>query len=429
MARSNTDDQKVWRYSGVVADTGRKMSGRMIAVDPASARDSLRREHDLVGVDIRPANVMHKLQEKMRSALGKPKRNDIIDLLRNLAQFVALDKPLVEAMALAAEQLPDSNPLKPRLESMVARITEGTRTVSEAFSEHIDVFGEEVAAVLGAGIESGSLEQALDALASLAEARAEVRSAVLGGIRKQLSQMVILTLVCVVGTIFMSGQIINLYEAMGADDPLEHLPPLTVALINGRAWLTQNWLLVLFGIAVLVMVGQAIGKHNATRERLSALSLRLPLIGTTLRGQAIMQVCATMGQMLTANITDQEALRVASRASRARVFSVALARAADRMSTAGLRFTEAVIAIAPPLPNTVRLFASQAAEGATDRGKPWTTLAERTRKDTLVAVERMTIKLQPIILVIGAVMVVIMGLAFYLPMLQAPNVLIDINAG
>ncbi|KDB51065.1 general secretion pathway protein F [Sphaerotilus natans subsp. natans DSM 6575] len=224
---------------------------------------------------------------------------------RQLAGLVAAGLPLERALTALADEAeePRQRELLAHLRAEVNAGSPFARALSGAPRE----FDEVYRAVVAAGEQSGQLGRVLERLADDLEERQALKAKLIGA----TLYPAIVSVVAVVIVIFLVTYVVPQVAQVFAGSK-KALPLLTSAMLAISAFLRQwGWALLL----ALIGAGTALvlmRRNEATRERLDAAVLRLPLFGRLARGYNAARFAGTLAMLAGSGVPILKALQAAA---------------------------------------------------------------------------------------------------------------------
>ncbi|MGB3627179.1 MAG: type II secretion system F family protein, partial [Henriciella sp.] len=261
-----------FRYRAYTSN-GRMVSDEISAADEAEAVRNLMRD-GLTPFEIAPA----KAGRAAKAANEKGKRlpsKTLAGFSRNLATMSAGGLPIDEALQLISDDPSDK---------LVAAFAEGVRdsvmsgkTLADALAEQPRVPPDYVIGLVRAGEAGGSLAPVLERISTSIENQIRLGNS----LRSALIYPAILFV-----TAFASVILILLVVAPALKPVLqanrENTPASAKALIGASEFLQQYWLVGSLGLLLLVLLIMVWARSRSGKRLLSALSLRIPVIGSVL---------------------------------------------------------------------------------------------------------------------------------------------------
>ena len=283
------------------------------------------------------------------------KAADVALLTRQLATLVRAAVPLEESLRAVAEQS-ERPAVQKVLAAVRSRVIEG-HTLAHALGEFPKVFPEIYRATVAAGEQSGRLDTVLERLADYTENRDQLRQRVLGA----MLYPIVLTVMCVViiaGLLtYVVPKVVEVFES-----GRNALPWMTRALLAASDFLATfgPWILAALVLAAVVFARWV--RAPATRRKVDALLLRMPLVGRLVRGFNTARFTRTFSILTGSAVPVLEALRIAGAVIGNLPMRDAVERAAERVREgAPIGRSLAVGALFPPM--TVHLISSGEASG------------------------------------------------------------------
>ncbi len=326
-------------------------------------------------------------------------------LTRQLSTLLAAGLPIDEALSALSEQA-DSERQRALTVALRARVSEGA-SLAQALREFPETFPDIYCATVGAGEQSGRLDQVLDKLADYAEASDALRQKVLAA----LAYPLLLTLVAIAVVTGLLGwvvpQIVGVFENMH-----QALPWPTQVLIALSALVRQwGWLLLLILVALGVAAHSAL-RREGLRERWHALLLRLPLAGRIVRAANTARATRTLALLAGSAVPLLDALGIAAQVVSSLPMRQALRGAAVRVRE-GSAFSRALADSGQFPPVALRLIASGERSGQLPRMLDEAAQQQQRELDRWMTA--LTSVLGPAVILLVGAMVLFIVLAILLP--------------
>ncbi len=292
-----------YEYSALNAK-GAEKKGILEGESSRQVRQQLREQ------DLTPLRVVEVAQkEKQRQTRQHFSRGISVTALalmtRQLATLVRSATPLADALTTVARQTD-----KPRLKSLLlavrAQVLEG-HSLADGLAQFPHVFDELYIATVRAGEQSGHLDLVLERLADYTEVRQQTRQ------RVQLALLypIILT-VMAIGVVtallaFVVPEVVKVFESTG-----QALPWLTRALIASSDFLNNYFLLILTLLGFAALIFNRLLKNIDFRTRVHEYVLRLPIVGTLIRGMNTARLARTLSILSASNVPLLDAMHIAA---------------------------------------------------------------------------------------------------------------------
>lgn len=249
---------------------------------------------------------------------------DRIIFTRQLATLINAGLPLAQSLRTLTEQT--TNKAMVSIINDIITSIEGGSSLSQAFAKHPTVFNEVYLALITAGEASGTLDQALERIASQQEKDAELLGKVRGAM--VYPGIVLIVIFGVIGFMMFTvmPQIERLYH-----DLKKTLPWTTQIMVDFANFATQFWwLLLLLLIAAIYFLRRYVQTDNG-REVFDTIKIRVPLFGTMFMKLYMARFARTGQTLLSTGVPMLEMMRISSQAVNNRVISHSLDKAADKV--------------------------------------------------------------------------------------------------
>ena len=381
---------------------------KVIAVQEAGDARALAaalREEGLVPIAITEVGAPTAAQAKQRRRGGRPKLRDVAPFVRQVSVLLQAGVGLVTALDDLARQI-EKTSFAEIVMDLRNKVMGGT-PLSGAMADHRQVFPDLVCAMVRAGEESGHLEHVMADLATYLESQLALRRAVVGAL---VYPAFIACVFCLVGAVlflFVVPSLEATFRSLGAD-----LPFLTRALLGSSVWL-RHWILPLLLALVCVAIGlKAALRIPRVREARDALTLRLPVIGALALKVVLVRVLETLATLQRSGVSILRSLEIASATAGNKIVGDALAQARiEVMHGSSLSREMAKTEIFPPM--LVRMVAVGEQTGSMDA--LLTQTASFYREEVDIGIRNATRLIEPIMIILLAVLVGLVVLAVYLP--------------
>ncbi len=275
-------------------------------------------------------------------------------------------------------------------------------------------FGALAVELVRVGGRSGELAGALAHAAEEMEAARSLRSLVVGALVYPCLAVVMTLAITAFLVLMVIPKISEFLQSGGAE-----LPAMTQSLMDVSAWITAHGRALLFAICAIVAAFIAARSIPASRERLDAAALRMPVSGKILRLSGTALFARAMGILVGSGVTLLDSLDVAGRL-------LANRRLARRVGEA----RDAVLAGAPLAPELrahgewTPMLGGMVAVGETTGALP-DAFAEVARfNETLLAIviKRFSVLIEPALIVITAAIVGYVYISFFLALFSMAEV-------
>ena len=338
---------------------------------------------------------------------------DVTNFARQFSAMVSAGLPLIQCLSILAEQT-ENKSFKKVLRQVTGSVEEGN-SLAESLGRHPDVFPELFVNMVAAGEVGGILDTILLRLATFLEKAAALKRKIKGAMMYPIVISVIAMLAISALLIFVIPVFTKMFQDAGAT-----LPGPTQVVVNISNFLKTPAkilpILSLIGIGVFLFARYR--KTNDGRYNIDKILLRIPVFGDLMKKSSIAQFSRTLGTLLSSGVSILEALEVTAKTSSNMVIRRALMSMISAISE-GKTITEPMrnTNIFPPM--VLQMVAVGEESGGLDQ--MLSKIADFYDEEVNAAVETLTSLMEPIIIVVLAV---IMGgalIAMYMPMFDMVN--------
>ncbi|MEP7380760.1 MAG: type II secretion system F family protein [Gemmatimonadota bacterium] len=325
-----------FRYRAATA-AGEVVEGVLQAPSSREAIDQLRRQ-TLVPFSVEPVGATER-EPRGRWVSGSRRDDALATATRTMATLLAGGTTLERALGFASEHAA-THELRVALAGVRADVQRG-ETLASALRSRSALFGALAPALVRAGEESGTLDEALERLADHVERTRALR----GDLRAALLYPALMGVVSGIGVLVLLAFVVPRFVAM-LTDAGGTLPASTRLLVLLSAIVTRWWW---FGASLGVVIGGALrtwGREPANRRRWHAARLGWPVVGTLERTVTAARFTRAFGTLLRGGSGVLASMRVAREA----VTNAALAAGIDDAMRAVERGEGVAAALAGTLP-------------------------------------------------------------------------------
>jgi len=334
--------------------------------------------------------------------------DDVTNFARQFSAMISAGLPLVQCLNILTEQTENENFRKVLL-SVTSSVETGN-SLADSLGKHADIFPELFINMIAAGEVGGILDTILLRLATFLEKAAALKRKIKGA----MMYPVVISVVAVLATAALLIFVIPVFSRMFADFNAE-LPGPTQVVVNMSNFLkTPSKIIPL--LAALIISVIAFTKYRKTpkgRFKTDQMLLKIPILGDLAKKSAVAQFTRTLGTLLTSGVSILEALEITAKTSSNMVVRSALMSMISAISE-GKTITEPMkeTGVFPPM--VIQMVAVGEESGGLDQ--MLSKIADFYDEEVNAAVETLTSVMEPIIIVILAVVMGGALIAMYLPM-------------
>lgn len=301
----------------------KKIVKATLQAESERAAAKLLMSRNLVPLDIRPESENSGF---ISSLANRVATKDRVVFTRQLATLINAGLPLAQSLHTVQEQTTNKH-LRVVAQDVVSSV-EGGSSLADAFAKHPEVFDDLFIALVAAGEVSGTLDKALERIASQQEKDAEIVSKVKGAMVYPAIVLFVIVGVVVFMLVSVVPQIQNLYTNMHR--PLPLLTAIMVAMAN---IIFKFWWLIIIGLVVGAYFFRRYLQTDSGHRAMDAFKLNVPIFGIMFRKLYMARFMRTGETLLISGVPMLEMLRIVSHAVGNRHVADAIIRSADKVKT------------------------------------------------------------------------------------------------
>ncbi len=360
---------------------------------------------------IKSAYAWQMIFEDMSGKGTKIRLRDFIVFNQEFSALLKAGLPVLTSLNLLLSRTREKN--FQRMLTQVRDDVQSGASLSEAFSNRGKVFPSIYPATLAAGERSGELvsviQRYLFYLKTIQAIRKKIASAI-------IYPIILLTLA--VALIFLLLTVIVPKFAMLFTGAGAKLPALTRAVLSVSAVFQYGWPFFL-GAAIAVPVTlRLINARPGGRLFLAGIRMKVPMLGMNIKRYNISQMCRTLGTLVAGGIPIVTALDVVSDAMGNEVYKVELRRV-KRQVQEGQSLWSSMEKTRMMTPMAVEMVEVGESTGAL--AEMLDQVSQFYDEELSTAVERFVALLEPMLLLVMAVIIAIVVLSVYMPLFSMYN--------
>ncbi|WP_442511029.1 type II secretion system F family protein [Novipirellula sp. SH528] len=332
-----------------------------------------------------------------------------------LASLLRSGVPMIRSLNVLGSQTSNAI-LKEVLQDVRERVEEG-ETLGQTMSRYPGVFSDMGTNMVRAGAEGGFLEDALDRVGTFTELQEDLKGRTVSAMAYPVFLFSVGTVVIVALLVFFVPKFDMLFDRLRRKG---EMPWATEALLSFSQFLQQwGWLFLLVMVVLLVLIKIKLDSESG-QEWADRIKLKIPVLGDILMNLAVARFCRVLGTLLGNGVPILRSLEISRSATGNRLLSKSIANA-----TENIRSGES---LASPLrasgymPVSVTEMISVGEESnSLDRVLP--EIADSLEKRTFRRLDLFVRLLEPLMLLVMAVLVLAVVMALLVPVLKSSTTL------
>ena len=236
---------------------------------------------------------------------GKVKAKTLTIFTRQLATLIEAGLPLLRSLNTLSRQ--ERNPVMRNTMTGLGEAVESGGTFSEALAQYPRIFDKLYINMVKAGELGGVLEIVLTRLAEFQEKSQKIKGKVVAAMVYPLVVLVIAGAILTFLLIF----IVPKFQQIFSDAlPGKPLPAITLFVIWCSHVLVEQWYLVVGTIVLLVFGYKALSSTTAGIVFLDRLALKIPVFGDLTSKTSISRFARTLGTLISSGVPILQALNI-----------------------------------------------------------------------------------------------------------------------
>ncbi|MCG9632029.1 type II secretion system F family protein [Vibrio sp. Isolate30] len=395
-----------YRYVGRGSD-GRQVSGQLEANSEELAAESLMGK-GIIPTSIKLGKSGESVLDMDVSSLFSP--NVPLEVLvlfcRQLYSLTKAGVPLLRSMKGLTLNC-ENKQLKAALEEVSNELTNG-RGLSASMQMHPKVFSPLFVSMIGVGENTGRLDQALLQLAGYYEQEVETRKRIKTAMRYPTFVISFILVAMFVLNIKVIPQFTTMFARFGVDLPLP-----TRILIGMSDFFVNYWMLMVGVIVGLIFAFKAWVKTDKGLEKWDRFRLKMPVIGGVINRALLSRFSRTFALMLKAGVPLNQSLALSAEALDNRFLELRVQEMKSAIE-AGSTVSSTAINSEIFTPLVIQMISVGEETGRID--ELLLEVSDFYDREVDYDLKTLTARIEPILLVIVAGMVLILALGIFLPM-------------
>lgn len=392
----------------VIQPDGKEKKGTIEAANEEAARIELKATGNMI-VSISMASALSKDLDITIGKIVKPRELSIF--CRQFQSILNAGVTVIDALGMLGEQTKNKKFSKAILE--VKDAVQKGETLAAAMEMHPKIFPEIMIHMIEAGEASGSLETAFDRMGSHFEKDAHLK----GVVAKSMIYPIVLIVVIIAVVVLMMVKIIPTFMKSFEDLDAE-LPAITVAVMSVSNFFVDYWMVMLGIILVSWFLIHEFKKTENGAMIWGQLGLHMPLFGNLTIKSASARLTRTLSTLLASGISLVDAIEVITKIMSNEVVKRALEKAQKEV-VHGIPLSQPLedAGVFPPMVyQMIRI-----GEETGNMEEMLDKVAEYYDEEVELATESLVAFMEPMIIIIMALVVVPIILAVMMPMFSLYN--------
>lgn len=288
------------------AQDGSSRKGTVTASNSDTALSTLQ-SNGLIVISLQDANAQSVFSQDLE-VFNRVTARELVIFSRILATFLEVQIPLVDAMAMLAEQNKKNKYFTSVLAQVITDLQDGN-LLSEALSKHPKVFDRLYISMIRSGEASGGLQETLTYMADYLEDQYELNNKIKGALAYPIFVLLVFLVIGIGIAYFILPQLVDVLQSLGTDTEL----PWTTQLIIIGSNIIQNYIWFLLGGIIISLGGiWAFLRTEAGKKFSDTWKIRLPVFGSLFTKMYVARFSTNMKTLLQGGVPIIMALEISS---------------------------------------------------------------------------------------------------------------------
>lgn len=240
---------------------------------------------------------------------GSVKPKSLTIFTRQLATLIDSGLPLLRSLTVLEKQEP--NPVLRATVGALAENVQGGSTFSESLAQHPKIFNKLYVNMVKAGELGGVLEVVLNRLAEYQEKAQKLKNKIVSAMVYPVIVMFIAVGILVFLMIFIVPKFKEMFTNTDQELPLiSKIVFGTSEFFLARPFFLPNVFFLSIVFAIAVVLFNIWGKTKGGRSAIDLLKLRMPILGDIQRKSAVSRFSRTLGTLVTSGVPILQALNI-----------------------------------------------------------------------------------------------------------------------
>lgn len=388
-----------------ITKEGKERKGKMEAGDETKVRVSLRGE-GLIPINVTELNLLNK---DINITVGNPvKVRELSVFCRQFQSILNAGVTIVNALDMLTEQT-ENKVFKTAIKETKQSVERG-ETLADAMRKSPKIFPPLLVNMVEAGEASGSLDKAFGRMAIQFEKTAKLKALMKKAMIYPVMLLLVATAVLIIMSVVVVPQFAKMFTEMGSD-----LPVITKFVMRISDIIRFRWYIIALIILFFIVGVRALQTMEEGKLIFGKLKLRMPILGRLHVKSSSANFARTLSTLISSGISVTKALEITSRSMTNVLFQKALEKTKEEAER-GVSLSTPIAAsnLFPPMVSQMLRIGEETGniEGMLDK------VAEYYEDEVEIATQSLSASLEPIIIIVMAVIIGVIVMAIYMPMVS-----------
>ncbi|MEO9930776.1 type II secretion system F family protein [Rhodopirellula bahusiensis] len=394
--------------------TARDMTGKSVqgSLEAASQREATSL---LTGRDLFPTKIAEQASGAGLSIFGKKRKKVkgqvMATFYGQLASLLRSGVPMIRSLTILGEQ--SSTPVLGEVLAEIRGRVEDGEPIGDTMGRYPGVFSDMAVNMVRAGTEGGFLEDALDRVGVFTELQEDLKGRTVSAMAYPVFLFTIGSVVISALLVFFVPKFDMLFDRLRQKG---EMPAMTEALLGFSNFLQgYGWILIVMAIGMIIFFRQQL-QTDKGQDLFDKIKLKVPVLGDILMNLSVARFCRVLGTLLANGVPILKSLDISRTATGNRLLSQSIADASENIRSGE--------SLAKPLRRSgyfpisvVEMISVGEESNSLDRVLP--EIADSLEKRTFRRLDLFVRLLEPIMLLVMAILVLAVVMALLVPVLKS----------
>ncbi|MEP3834275.1 type II secretion system F family protein [Rhodopirellula bahusiensis] len=394
--------------------TARDMTGKSVqgSLEAASQREATSL---LTGRDLFPTKIAEQASGAGLSIFGKKRKKEkgqvMATFYGQLASLLRSGVPMIRSLTILGEQ--SSTPVLGEVLAEIRGRVEDGEPIGDTMGRYPGVFSDMAVNMVRAGTEGGFLEDALDRVGVFTELQEDLKGRTVSAMAYPVFLFTIGSVVISALLVFFVPKFDMLFDRLRQKG---EMPAMTEALLGFSNFLQgYGWILIVMAIGMIIFFRQQL-QTDKGQDLFDKIKLKVPVLGDILMNLSVARFCRVLGTLLANGVPILKSLDISRTATGNRLLSQSIADASENIRSGE--------SLAKPLRRSgyfpisvVEMISVGEESNSLDRVLP--EIADSLEKRTFRRLDLFVRLLEPIMLLVMAILVLAVVMALLVPVLKS----------
>lgn len=394
--------------------TARDMTGKSIqgSLEAATQREATSL---LTGRDLFPTKIAEQASGSALAIFGKKRKKVKGQVMAifygQLASLLRSGVPMIRSLTILGEQ--SSAPVLGEVLAEIRGRVEDGEPIGDTMGRYPGVFSDMAVNMVRAGTEGGFLEDALDRVGVFTELQEDLKGRTVSAMAYPVFLFTIGSVVISALLVFFVPKFDMLFDRLRQKG---EMPAMTEALLSFSNFLQgYGWILIVLAVGLIIFFRQQM-QTDRGQDTFDKIKLKVPVLGDILMNLSVARFCRVLGTLLANGVPILKSLDISRTATGNRLLSQSIADASENIRSGE--------SLAKPLRQSgyfpisvVEMISVGEESNSLDRVLP--EIADSLEKRTFRRLDLFVRLLEPIMLLIMAILVLAVVMALLVPVLKS----------